>query len=64
MHIIVIGWLYVVLMMSIAEQSLVAGAMTFLLYGVLPLALIVYIRGASRRKRGRKEAEKIRREDA
>ena len=41
MYIVAIAWIYVVLMMSMTEQSFVAGVMTFLLYGLLPLALIL-----------------------
>jgi small-conductance mechanosensitive channel len=64
MHIVAIAWLYVVLMMSITEQSVVAGIMTFLLYGVFPLAIILYLMGSPQRKRGRAKAEKALRERA
>jgi membrane protein implicated in regulation of membrane protease activity len=60
MYIVVIAWLYVVLMMSITEQSVVAGIMTFLLYGVLPLSIILYVTGAPQRRRRRQEQEKAR----
>jgi len=53
MHIVAIGWMYVVLMMSIAEESAVAGVMTFFGYGVAPLAIILYIAGARQCKRRR-----------
>lgn len=58
MYIVAIAWIYVVLMMSITEQSVVAGVMTFLLYGLLPLALILYLMGVPERKRRRLCAEK------
>jgi hypothetical protein len=58
MHIVAIAWIYVVFMMSITERSVIAGIMTFLLYGVLPLAVILYLMGTPRRKRKRSEAEK------
>ncbi len=56
MHLVVIAWMYVVLMMSLAEafstQGSVLGAVfTFLLYGVLPLGIVVYILGTPARKR-------------
>lgn len=57
MHIVAIAWIYVVLMMSITERSVVAGVMTFLLYGVVPLAVILYVMGAAGRKRRRIKAE-------
>jgi biotin transporter BioY len=53
MFIVAIGWIYVVLMMSITETSAVAGVMTFLLYGLLPVALLLYISGGGKRKRRR-----------
>jgi hypothetical protein len=55
MYIVAIGWLYVVLMMSLTERSAVAGVVTFLLYGVAPLALFLWIFGTPARRR-RKQA--------
>ncbi|MCE5180296.1 MAG: hypothetical protein LLG15_00705 [Betaproteobacteria bacterium] len=43
MYIIAIGWAYVVLMMAVTEKSIVAGVLTFVFYGLLPLALVLYI---------------------
>ena len=56
MYLVVIAWIYVVLMMSLTEafssQGSVLGAvMTFVLYGVLPLSIVVYILGTPARKR-------------
>ena len=42
LYIIAIGWTYVVLMMSITEKSIVAGVLTFVFYGVLPLSLVLW----------------------
>ncbi len=53
MFIVAIGWIYVVLMMSITETTPVAGVMTFVLYGLLPVALLLYISGGGKRKRRR-----------
>ncbi|HYD63119.1 MAG TPA: hypothetical protein VEC35_22385 [Noviherbaspirillum sp.] len=64
MYIVAIAWIYVVLMMSITEDSVVAGVMTFLLYGVLPLTIILYLMGTPQRKRDRQRAEKLRRAEA
>lgn len=60
MYIVALAWIYVVFMMSITEQSVVAGIMTFLLYGILPVAIILYVMGTPQRRRNRKNAEKIR----
>ena len=64
MYIVAIAWLYVVLMMSIVEESVIAGIMTFLFYGVVPVGIILYVMGTPQRKRRRLEAEKMRREQA
>jgi hypothetical protein len=62
MYLVVIGWLYVVLMMAVAEalstQGSVLGAViTFLFYGLLPVVLIIYIGGTPHRRRARQAAE-------
>lgn len=58
MYIIVIGWMYVALLMAVAEaghpQGTVLGAIfTFFLYGVGPVALVVYLLGRPRRRAAR-----------
>lgn len=62
MYLVAIGWLYVALMMALAEatssQGSVLGALfTFLLYGLLPIAIVLYIMGAPRRREARKRDE-------
>ena len=62
MYLVAIAWIYVVLMMSVAEathsQGSVLGAViTFLLYGVLPLAVVLYIMGTPMRRRARQRQE-------
>jgi len=57
MYIVAIAWIYVVLMMSITERTAVAGVMTFLLYGILPLLIILYLMDAPRRKKERARRE-------
>ncbi len=62
MYLVVIAWIYVVLMMSLTEafssQGSVLGAVvTFVLYGVLPLSIVVYILGTPARKRALRQAE-------
>ena len=58
----VVGWLYVALMMAVAEanhpQGTLLGAIaTFLLYGMGPVALIVYLMGRSARRAARRRRE-------
>lgn len=62
MYLVAIAWMYVVLMMSVAEavssQGTVLGAVfTFLLYGLLPLGIVLYILGTPGRRRLRRAAE-------
>jgi hypothetical protein len=53
MYMIAIAWLYVALMMSITETSVIAGIMTFVFYGVAPLSVVLYIVDAPRRRKHR-----------
>ena len=62
MYLLLIGWLYVVLMMAVVEaaspQGSVLGAFfTLLLYGVLPISLLLFIFGTPARRRARHLAE-------
>jgi hypothetical protein len=59
MYIVAIAWLYVISMMSITEQSAFAGIMTFFLYGVFPLTIVLYLIGTPQRKRNRQIKEKL-----
>ncbi|HSI22940.1 MAG TPA: hypothetical protein VK959_07960 [Methylophilaceae bacterium] len=53
MYIVAIAWLYVTLMMALTETSIVAGLLTFLFYGLLPCALLIWIIGTPQRRRNR-----------
>jgi len=62
MTVVAIAWIYVVLMMALVEalspQGTVLGAVfTFLLYGVLPLGIVLYVLGTPARRRARARAE-------
>lgn len=59
MYLVIIAWLYVVLMMALAEamssQGTVLGAIvTFVLYGLLPMGIVGYILATPARKRARR----------
>lgn len=58
MYLVAIGWMYVVLMVSVANPNPVGGVLTFLFGGLGPLALFLWIFGtpARRRARARREA--------
>ena len=68
MYLIVIAWLYVTLLMALAEafstQGSVLGAIiTFVFYGLLPMALVVYLMGTPlRRKAIHRQEEQVRQE--
>jgi hypothetical protein len=62
MYLVLIAWLYVALMMAVAEAtspvgSLMGALFTFLLYGLLPMGVIGYIMGSPARRRARKAQE-------
>jgi len=62
MYIIVIAWIYVTFMMSVAEATntngtLLGAIVTFILYGILPSALMVYLMGTPQRNKARKAKE-------
>ncbi|HYF60026.1 MAG TPA: hypothetical protein VEA81_13830 [Burkholderiaceae bacterium] len=57
MYIVAIAWLYVVLMMSVTESSVVAGIATFAFYGLAPLALFLWLVGTPQRRRNRRSVD-------
>ena len=64
MYLVAIAWGYVVLMMAVAEATApngtVLGAVfTFVLYGVLPLSIVLYILGTPSRRRLRIAREQV-----
>ena len=57
MYIVAIGWIYVTFLMALTETSFVAGAATFLFYGLLPLSVFVYVFGTPWRRARRRRSE-------
>ena len=51
MYIVAIAWLYVTLMVSVAQPSVLKGLLTFLGTGLLPLALFLWLVGTPERRR-------------
>lgn len=69
MHLVVIAWLYVTLMMAVAEATnstgtVLGAVITFLLYGLAPLALVVYLMSTPKRRRAIKAREAAEQEAA
>ena len=62
MYLVAIAWMYVVLMMAVAEafspQGTVLGALvTLVFYGLLPLSIVMYLMGTPRRRAARRREE-------
>jgi hypothetical protein len=63
MYIVPIAWLYVTVMMAVAEATnttgtVLGGIVTFVLYGLLPVGLVIYLMGAPARGRAIKAKER------
>lgn len=62
MYLVALAWLYVALLMAVAEATspigTVLGAIiTFVLYGLMPIALVMYLLGTPGRRRVRRMRE-------
>lgn len=62
LFLVVVGWMYVALMMAVAEANHPSGTVlgavvTFVLYGVAPVALLVYLLGRPARRAARERRE-------
>ena len=62
MYLVILAWLYVTLMMAVAEAtspvgSVLGAGITFLLYGVLPMVIVAYIMGTPARRKAREAAQ-------
>ena len=62
MHIVAVAWVFVVLLMSLAEATSAQGTLlgafvTLVLYGLLPLSIVLYILATPHRRRARQRRE-------
>lgn len=64
MLILAIAWIYTVGMMAIAQTSVVAGVMTFLVYCVIPLSLVTYLQRSKMRKARNEHLQRLRERQA
>ena len=60
MYLIVIGWLYVAVMMAVAEAlhsggSVLGAIVTLFLYGFVPVGLVIYLMGTPLRRKQRQQ---------
>lgn len=59
MHVVVLAWAYVAVLMAVVEATSTNGTVlgavfTFLLYGALPITIVMYLGGAPLRNRARR----------
>ena len=59
MYLVAIGWIYVVLMVALVEAlssngTVIGAIFTFLLWGVLPLSIVLYLLRTPARRRERR----------
>lgn len=59
MYIIAIGWLYVTILMAFAETNVVAGVLTLVFYGLLPVALLLWLLGTPVRRQRLRQREAL-----
>jgi hypothetical protein len=62
MYLVLIAWLYVALMMAVAEATHSSGTIlgaivTFVLYGLVPMAVVLYLMGTPSRRRALRAKE-------
>ena len=63
MHIVAMAWIFVVVLMAAAEAGSTQGTLlgaffTLLLYGALPLAIVLYVMGTPARRKARLALER------
>ena len=69
MYLVAIAWMYVVLMMAVAEATssngtVLGAVVTFVLYGALPLSIVLYLLRTPGRRQARRAAEQAAAVDA
>jgi hypothetical protein len=69
MYLVAIAWLYVTLMMALAEATnphgtILGAVFTLLLYGIGPLALVMYLLGTPMRRKARQAEESAQEDEA
>ena len=62
LYLVAIAWIYVVLLMSVAEAmapngGVLGAVITFVFYGLLPLGIVLYLLATPTRKRALREAQ-------
>lgn len=68
MYLVAMAWMFVVVLMAAAEAmspvgSVLGAVFTLLLYGVLPVSIVLYVMGTPARRRARRAAEQAAEQD-
>jgi hypothetical protein len=63
MYLVAIAWMYVVVMMAVVEAmsangTVIGAIVTFVLYGLLPLSIVLYILRSPQRRKARLAADR------
>jgi hypothetical protein len=63
MYLVAIAWIYVALMMAVAEATntngtVIGAIVTFVLYGLVPVSIVMYLLGTPSRNKARKARER------
>lgn len=63
MYLVAIAWIYVALMMALAEATntngtVIGAIVTFVLYGLVPVSIVMYLLGTPSRNKARKARER------
>ena len=59
MYLIAIAWLYVALLAAVTDNSVMGGVLTFIFYGLAPMALFLWLFGTPTRRRRQREANDL-----
>lgn len=59
MYIIAIGWLYVTVLLAASEPNFIIGVLSFLIYGLLPCGILLWISGSKVRRQRRAYQESL-----
>ena len=57
MYLIAIAWLYVALLAAVTDTTVVGGVLTFIFYGLAPMALFLWLFGTPTRRRRQRQRE-------
>jgi hypothetical protein len=63
MYLVAIAWIYVALMMAVAEATnsngtVLGAVVTFVIYGLVPVTIVMYLLGTPSRNKARKARER------